>query len=540
MLFKSTGHILLWLVLACSSFVNYVHGKVGTHVLKGLTPRELPNPMKDPAQCGRPNVPRSQICDPDEMLKKESKDVVEGYINAITKAEVAVAIVNSMSSAFIGVDDLDTATRRFAMQLHNAWGIGDASTQNGILVFLSIGDRTIFISRGDGVANILTLDIIDSLIDHMKAPLRARKYGSAVELCVTEIDLVLSGKSSEIAAAYTPSFLDAYGDYLLLIFFGVFAGSVALKAYWTNEKLRKLQRGTEAMKKLMKDIEDMNSDEYFESKSCPICLDDFPVKPTEIIEGVASVMDGVGSSNGDNIEMANSPTMNGSSSNTVLPAAVMYSNNEEEGLLSSQTVTTSSSEAEIEGNTHLPRSASPGRPMALHCGHIFCYSCLESHLKSPEGSKCPICRQPVDINARPYQQPRPDRPWRPQRDGSDTDFTARDDHSNPSCSSASSNSSFLSTSFTRHRDTLDYRIRRMRYLYPDYMTIEMMRSMQRSLNTNNPVAEFNRLAVQRQTEAQRMITDIKERQKAARSGTGGAHRSSFGGGSSGGGGGGRW
>ena len=134
--------------------------------------------MKNPAACGRPNIPRSQICDPDEMLSKESKDVVEGYINAITKAEVAVAIVNSMAPAFIGVDDVDTATRRFSMQLHNTWGVGDASIQNGILVFLSIGDRSIFISRGDGVAKALNMDAIESIINHMKTPLRSRKYGS--------------------------------------------------------------------------------------------------------------------------------------------------------------------------------------------------------------------------------------------------------------------------------------------------------------------------------------------------------------------------
>ena len=82
----------LWLLLLGMS-LHHAQGKVGVHVLKGLSPRELPNPMKNPAACGRPNIPRSQICDPDEMLSKESKDVVEGYINAITKAEVAVAIV---------------------------------------------------------------------------------------------------------------------------------------------------------------------------------------------------------------------------------------------------------------------------------------------------------------------------------------------------------------------------------------------------------------------------------------------------------------
>ena len=68
---KYTTHVLFWLTVVSLGCLKYVHCKAGVHVLKGLSPRELPNPMRDPAGCGRPNVPRSQICDPDDMLKKE-------------------------------------------------------------------------------------------------------------------------------------------------------------------------------------------------------------------------------------------------------------------------------------------------------------------------------------------------------------------------------------------------------------------------------------------------------------------------------------
>ena len=90
--------------------LTYVHGL-------GKTPAQIPNPIENPLACGRPGVPRSQICDPDDMLNKDSKDIIEGYLNAIKKAEIVVVIVSSMSYAFIGVDTIETASQRFAQQL---------------------------------------------------------------------------------------------------------------------------------------------------------------------------------------------------------------------------------------------------------------------------------------------------------------------------------------------------------------------------------------------------------------------------------------
>jgi hypothetical protein len=33
------------------------------------------------------------------------------------------------------------------------------------------------------------------------------------------------------------------------------------------------------------------------------------------------------------------------------------------------------------------------RPMVLRCGHMFCFSCLDTLLKTPSGDKCPTCRE---------------------------------------------------------------------------------------------------------------------------------------------------
>ena len=100
----------LQILFFLSLFYKYVYSL-------GQTPLNIPNPMENPVACGRPGVPRSQICDPDNMLAKENKDVIEGYINAIKKAEIAVAVVSSMSSELIKIDSIETASEKFARQL---------------------------------------------------------------------------------------------------------------------------------------------------------------------------------------------------------------------------------------------------------------------------------------------------------------------------------------------------------------------------------------------------------------------------------------
>ena len=119
-------------------------------------PSELPNPLENPAFCGRKHVLRSKICDPDDMLSNDSKDTLEGYIDAIKAAELAVVVVSKISSSFIDNDNIDEASEQFALNLHNRWGVGDKKKQNGILIFVSIGDRSIYISVGDGLASLLS------------------------------------------------------------------------------------------------------------------------------------------------------------------------------------------------------------------------------------------------------------------------------------------------------------------------------------------------------------------------------------------------
>ncbi len=48
----------------------------------------------------------------------------------------------------------DAATaERFARQLHDAWGVGSAACDNGVLLLLATKDRQVYISVGKGATD---------------------------------------------------------------------------------------------------------------------------------------------------------------------------------------------------------------------------------------------------------------------------------------------------------------------------------------------------------------------------------------------------
>jgi uncharacterized membrane protein YgcG len=155
------------------------------------SPTKLPNPRTHPAECGRPNVTSSNICDPDNILSKDGKDVVEGHLNGFFSHCVVVA-VNKMDSTFISKHpNVNAAAKYFAMSTHDAWGIGDKDRQDGVLVFLSVKDRVVFISTGKGVEGRLNPVVISAITTNMMPFLRSGNYDQALECCVLEIDGLL-------------------------------------------------------------------------------------------------------------------------------------------------------------------------------------------------------------------------------------------------------------------------------------------------------------------------------------------------------------
>lgn len=144
----------------------------------------FPNPQTNPDACGRNGKPRSFICDPDALLSVKSKDVIEGILNSISESaapyakspcsnegfQLAVATMKSMTIPR-GVTPSDAAAS-FARSLHNTWGVGHGSCNDGALFFLSLDDRQMFVSTGDVSGRLLTDAVLDGIFAQIKPMLR--------------------------------------------------------------------------------------------------------------------------------------------------------------------------------------------------------------------------------------------------------------------------------------------------------------------------------------------------------------------------------
>lgn len=172
------------------------------------TSSTFPNPTRDVDRCNRQGV-KSWVCDPDGVISYNTANVVEAVLQDIQAGkspyklapcgalgkqgfQVAVALLRKMQ-----IDDekpADTA-RAFAKGVHGRWGVGLRECNNGVVLFLAIDDRQVYISTGRGARKALSDSQAAIIIDRMKPALRATDYDAAVERAVREIGMTLAGAS---------------------------------------------------------------------------------------------------------------------------------------------------------------------------------------------------------------------------------------------------------------------------------------------------------------------------------------------------------
>ncbi len=114
---------------------------ITTRILSAqYTVETVPNPNKD----------GWFVSNPDNIITKETVN----YLNLIIKSahdegkvQTAVVVLNSIG---------ERVPKEFANELFNYWGVGDASTNNGLLILLVLDQRTVSFETGYGIEESLT------------------------------------------------------------------------------------------------------------------------------------------------------------------------------------------------------------------------------------------------------------------------------------------------------------------------------------------------------------------------------------------------
>jgi len=128
-----------------------------TAVKAEWTVETVPNPRNTDAQ--------AYVANPDLILTTE--DVakltkVSQMLYEYSGVELVTVVVDNIG------DDLDAFD--FSIDLFNLWGIGDKSTNTGVLIFLAVQQRAVEIRTGDGMEGLLPDITCGNILDNYAIP----------------------------------------------------------------------------------------------------------------------------------------------------------------------------------------------------------------------------------------------------------------------------------------------------------------------------------------------------------------------------------
>ncbi len=125
----------------------------------------------------------ADILNPAEEARLERKLV--DYADT-TSTQIAIVI----DSTLHGQDIFD-----YSFRIAESWGIGQRGKDNGILIYLSIGDRKIFIHTGNNVEGPLPDALVKRIIENIMVPaFRRGRFYEGLDRAVDVIIELLSGQ----------------------------------------------------------------------------------------------------------------------------------------------------------------------------------------------------------------------------------------------------------------------------------------------------------------------------------------------------------
>lgn len=104
------------------------------------------------------------VCDAANVLSDETEAHIvrcNDALFAICGAQIVFVTLDTTAPA---------ALPDYAYELFNAWGIGSAARNNGLLLIMAVGDDDYWLTVGAGYEAFLTVDVVGSLLDEYLEP----------------------------------------------------------------------------------------------------------------------------------------------------------------------------------------------------------------------------------------------------------------------------------------------------------------------------------------------------------------------------------
>jgi uncharacterized membrane protein YgcG len=235
--------------------------------------------------CTTQNFTKTRICDPNHYINNENivqRQIIEletkSFENCTSTIQFGLVIIDKMqlSDIYVSNEDLHDYVvsngKRYAKYIHDFFGVGRKDCGGtGILLFISIQDRVMYISISSGLNHILTQSRINSIIELMKPYMRVDSYEGGVIHAIQAIDKYVDNGP--------PGFWEAHRDFIVCFGFVIFfITAPILSDYFKRNRMRsRLKEYDDVKKKLAQFDRDRRLALMgkYECSSCPICLEDF-------------------------------------------------------------------------------------------------------------------------------------------------------------------------------------------------------------------------------------------------------------------------
>ncbi len=142
--------------------------------------------------------PQGYVSDFAGVVDAQSRAAIESYAGNVQRATGAqLAFVTIPSLQGEPIEDV-------ANDIFHAWGVGQKTEDNGVMLLLSIGDRKSRLEVGGGLGGEIPDSMAGDILDEMRPALRQRQYGPALFAAAEKIGSTIA-QAKGVAIA-TPTY----------------------------------------------------------------------------------------------------------------------------------------------------------------------------------------------------------------------------------------------------------------------------------------------------------------------------------------------